>query len=83
MMWGIRLLVLGVIAVIVGAVYLYHGIRGGDPDGIFSDGLLKGPLGLVAGVTLFVFGLRALRPSRPIPGPGVTWVEGEARGSKD
>jgi hypothetical protein len=75
MMWGLRLLVVGLIAMIAGGMYLYYGLNGGDPDGIFTDGLVKGPIGLLAGVALLVFAARSLRPTRPIPEAGVTWVE--------
>ena len=68
MAWALRLLLLGGIAVIFGGVYLYHGLNGGDPDGIFADGLVKGPIGLLVGVALVVFGVRAMRPARPVGG---------------
>jgi hypothetical protein len=72
--WGLKLLLGGVVGIVGGAIYLDHGLNGGDPDGIFADGLVKGPFGLVVGVALLVFGFRALRPTRPFPGAGVTWV---------
>ena len=79
MLWGIRSIVLGVVAVIFGGLYLYHGLNRGDPDGIFVDGLVKGPLGLLVGVALVVFGVQALRPLRPVPPAGVRWIDESRR----
>lgn len=79
MAWGLRLIVVGLIGAIVGAIYLYHGVNGGDPEGIFADGLVKGPLGLLVGVALVVFGVRALKPLQPPPSRGVTWIDESGR----
>ena len=83
MMWGLRLLLIGVIAVIVGGVYLYHGLNGGDPDGIFSDGLVKGPIGLMVGVALLDLRCPGAATDAADSPAGVTWVGdegGEQRG---
>lgn len=59
--FNLRILLVGIVSIILGGVWLAYGIKGGDPDGVFTGGLWKGPLLLATGTAAIVVGLRMSR----------------------
>ena len=61
MSFALRMLFGGIAATIIGFIWLGYGIQGGDPEGVLTGGLWKGPLLVVTGIGSAIMGVRMLR----------------------
>lgn len=61
MKFAMKMIVGGILAALLGVVWLGYGFAGGDADGVFTGGLWKGPLLMAAGAGAVIMGFRMLR----------------------
>jgi len=71
--FGLRLLIGGGLAAILGLIWLVNGLQGDKPDSPFAGGTWKGPVLSLAGAAAVIMGIRMLRE-----GDGPQQVEDEA-----
>lgn len=58
---AIKLILGGIPSVVIGVIWLIYGLNGGDPNGVFTGGIWKGPLLMSAGVGAVIMGIRMIR----------------------
>ncbi len=59
--FALRIILGGAGAVVVGVIWFAYGLSGGDPNGVFTGGLWKGPLLAAAGAGAVIMGVRMFR----------------------
>ena len=64
---GLKLTLGGVPAAAIGIYWFVGELNGGDPDGILTGGLWKGPLLICAGIAAVIMGIRMLREENSQP----------------
>jgi len=59
--FGLRLIIGGIPATVIGIIWFVYGFSGGDPHGVFTGGLWKGPLLTCTGIAAVIMGVRMSR----------------------
>jgi len=61
MRFGLRMILAGCCATIIGVIWLLSSLGGKDSEGVFTGGIWKGPLLCLAGIAALIVGILALR----------------------
>jgi hypothetical protein len=70
MRFGLRMILVGCVAIVFGVIWLVSSLGGKDSDGVFAGGIWKGPLLLLAGIAALIVGIRGVRePENDGPKP--------------